>query len=511
MSSKLYSFTQFHPGSKIARQLFSQKEKIIKEIIINPRNGLNILSNDFSFGKKTDFWDDHVFNLIISPALQIICSKDLNIAINQYSLLDHLLFNLYIRRDEDPVRFRRAFWNLNHFGIELARRFKLESSSLENKVLNPKNNFIYKKRDYNIAFVFKGPFELAHAEFFEAFLRGTRIFKNKCNVHLILIDSHKPEKFNHESLGHVYVHSLKTYGKDVYTKLAAYYQLFEIYQFDHLSWIACVQNLSLYMGQRIAESQSYWSMKYHSIIMDSIDKYAGLGFGGDSFFFDDTNWFRGRAFPEINLPSCNETKIASIKRQFGISATSIVLGCFVRTEKLNNPQYWELIEKILTNHTDIHFCLAAQSMPEVAKSYLQKPAFQARFHNLGWVNTKVMCQCLDLYLDSFPRGSCLTALEAIKARVPVALFDTAHNRESSALPYLMSTCPNQKVPGVFMVDMVESLYRSLLPLITNTKIRASLAKSQGILLKELEGKGYLFAKDYLNYFLDSRFSLNNSL
>ena len=32
-------------------------------------------------------------------------------------------------------------------------------------------------------------------------------------------------------------------------------------------------------------------MKYHSIIMDSLDKYAGLGF--ESFEFDGVQWFRG--------------------------------------------------------------------------------------------------------------------------------------------------------------------------------------------------------------------------
>ena len=35
---------------------------------------------------------------------------------------------------------------------------------------------------------------------------------------------------------------------------------------------------------------SYW-MKYHSIIMESLDKYAGLGFGGKTFIFD-IEWYR---------------------------------------------------------------------------------------------------------------------------------------------------------------------------------------------------------------------------
>ena len=44
-------------------------------------------------------------------------------------------------------------------------------------------------------------------------------------------------------------------------------------------------------------------MKYHSIIMPTIQKYAGLGFGGESFIFDDVQWYRGRAFPELSCPT----------------------------------------------------------------------------------------------------------------------------------------------------------------------------------------------------------------
>ena len=32
-------------------------------------------------------------------------------------------------------------------------------------------------------------------------------------------------------------------------------------------------------GNAVIPSQSYWSMKYHSIILPTIQKYAGLGFG----------------------------------------------------------------------------------------------------------------------------------------------------------------------------------------------------------------------------------------
>ena len=61
------------------------------------------------FGKKSEFWDDFVFLQVFNPLFDKLLTLDISQAINIYSEIDHLLFTSYIRRDEDPVRFRRAF------------------------------------------------------------------------------------------------------------------------------------------------------------------------------------------------------------------------------------------------------------------------------------------------------------------------------------------------------------------------------------------------------------------
>ena len=220
------------------------------------------------------------------------------------------------------------------------------------------------------------------------------------------------DSFKSIDLKHIQVVSLAGLP-DTYTKLHSYSCLIRKLRPDHVSWVACVQHLSLYMGSRFAPNQSYWSMKYHSIIMDSIDKYAGLGFGGECFVFDDVQWFRGRAFPDLSLPLLTSNSIQSLRSAINVSSDDILLGCFVRAEKLNNIDFWLLIEKILSSSKGFHFVIASQKLPPVAEPFLQSTLFKNQFHSLGWINTKKWCQCLDIYLDSFPRGSCLTALEAI--------------------------------------------------------------------------------------------------
>lgn len=503
----MYKFFEAHPGSELGQLLFDSRQELTRLLLTNPDKAIKTLCEKYFFGSRSDFWDDHIFNSVLAPALYTLTSQELAPAINLFSHLDHALFFHYVRRDEDPVRFRRAFWNLNQFGLKLAKRFKEETRFNHSDFsLDPVATSLSKKR---IAFVFKGPFRLAHSEFLREFLVGCRTFSNLVDIYLVLLD-YPVELVKAVDLDHIKIFSLAGH-KDTYSKLKSYAQLIQSLNPDHVSWVACVQNISLYMGVRYAKVQSYWSMKYHSIIMDSLDKYAGLGFGGGCFQYDDVDWFRGRAFPDLSLPKLNTTQIADLRKSINVSSSDILLGCFVRAEKLNNIDYWKLIERVLASDSRLHFVIASQSLPSVADEFLASNLFKQQFHSLGWVDTKQWCQCLDIYLDSFPRGSCLTALEAIKAQKPVVLFDTEHNRESSALPYLASVAKDGAPQGILPVTDVESIHKAILPLLTHENHRKQLSDVQGLLLSSLEGGRYLFAKDYLNYFLDSSFTLDQAL
>ena len=501
-------FFECHPGSALGTSLFLSRSSLVALTLENPQAAIRVLKNDYGFGQHSDFWDDHIFNLILSPALSRIVELDIKSAVDLYAYIDHELFIPYIRRDEDPARFRRAFWNLNSFGLQISRRFYQylkDSGEIQNKkCISTDSN-----RKFQIGFAFKGPFRLAHAEFFKEFLVGCKYFRKQVDVSLILLD----EKVDSPlltvgDLSHINIISLSEH-KSFFTKLISYAKTINDLNLDHLSWVACVQNISLYMGSRFANNQSYWSMKYHSIIMDSLDKYAGLGFGGDSFFFDDVHWFRGRAFPDLSLPKISTSQRDALRSSHGIPESALLAGCFVRTEKLNNVQYWELIQSLLRHFPHVHFVVASQALPPVAQDYISTELFRSRFHHLGWVDTKKWCQCLDIYIDSFPRGSCLTALEAIQAAKPVIIFDSEHNRESSALPYLNSVKSKDGPSGIYPIETNEYIFSALEKVILDKKFCQAVVRNQAEMLAKLQGRRHLYAKDYLNYFLDSSLSISS--
>ena len=112
----------------------------------------------------------------------------------------------------------------------------------------------------------------------------------------------------------------------------------------------------------------------------------------------------------------------------------------MRAEKLYSKDFWKSVTKIIKSNDNIYFAIASQSISDEFNNYLRKSLGSNinRFHELGWVKNKKWIYNLDVYYDSYPRGSCNTIFEAIKANVPVIMADTELNRESSALPYLYS-------------------------------------------------------------------------
>ena len=396
-----------HPSSHNAQKLYEHRNIFIKQILLNPRKAFEQLEREWTFGKVSELWDDFIFDNIVRPALDQTLKLKLVDSVNRYSVINHLLFQPYIRREENPTRFRRAFWNVNSYGLRIANKLNLSLSEDSN---TPKSFFNATSDIKKIAFILKGPYKLAHAEFLQSFLVGCKLFLSKVQVHLILIDE---SNINSTDLKHIVIHALANH-KIASKKIAEYIKLCRNEQFDHICWVACVQDLTLYMGLQLAPVQSYWSMKYHSIIMPTLQKYAGLGFGGESFKFDDVKWFRGRAFPDLQMPRVDRNKLLKVRNKFNIPQDCCLVGCFVRAEKLHSRIFQDSVIKLLAHNSNIHFAIASQSLPDEFKQHLESNGknYMNRFHYLGWVNTKEWVANLDIYYDSSPRGSCNTIFEA---------------------------------------------------------------------------------------------------
>ena len=100
-----------HPSTELAQSLLLESNKIIERLLTDPKTSFKLLERKYGFGLDDELWDDFIFTNVIAPALHRVSEiKDLELCTSLYSKIDELLFLPYIRRNEEPIRFRRCFW-----------------------------------------------------------------------------------------------------------------------------------------------------------------------------------------------------------------------------------------------------------------------------------------------------------------------------------------------------------------------------------------------------------------
>ena len=72
---------------------------------------------------------------------------------------------------------------------------------------------------------------------------------------------------------------------------------------------------------------------------------------------------------------------------------------------------------------------------------------------IGWVNTALYAQVLDVFLDSFPFASGHTAFESMAAGCPVIVRITPESLESSSLTNILPAFRSNQVPKNLQEDI----------------------------------------------------------
>ena len=158
-------FLDWHPASENAKKLYDNRANLQDLIYKNPMVGINTLRKKWNFGKISEIWDDFIFENCVRVVLDRNDKAFFKESVCRYSVLDHALFIPYVRREENPVRFRRAFWNINTYGIRIAQRFE-QLNQQANTCMSGHSHESSRKK---IAFVLKDPISSLMLNFYTAF------------------------------------------------------------------------------------------------------------------------------------------------------------------------------------------------------------------------------------------------------------------------------------------------------------------------------------------------------
>jgi glycosyltransferase involved in cell wall biosynthesis len=188
--------------------------------------------------------------------------------------------------------------------------------------------------------------------------------------------------------------------------------------------------MALGFAMGLAPVQIWWSMKYHSLEFDEIDGYLALGSFERHRTIGNRVWrIVHRALGPLHDPSLAE-RARDVRAALGVAEGRTIFGCIGRAEKIYSPRYIAALAAILRRVPDAVYLWTGSSMRTDIASLFKEHGIQDRCFFVGWINSRLYAQVLDVFVDSFPFASGLTAFEAMAAGTPVVAMITSEAMET---------------------------------------------------------------------------------
>lgn len=167
----------------------------------------------------------------------------------------------------------------------------------------------------------------------------------------------------------------------------------------------------------VAPRHIWWSHKWHGMRLPHLDGYIDATGGAV-----ESPWVKAyTALPELFQESLTEH--AKVLRA-GMQAR-VVFGTLCREEKIT-ARYVQCVHRILDRVAEAIFVYTGREpVPDLHRAHGERVRF------IGWVNTALWSQVIDVFLDTFPFANGHTAWEAVAARKPIVLMEPDPTEEQS--------------------------------------------------------------------------------
>lgn len=200
-----------------------------------------------------------------------------------------------------------------------------------------------------------------------------------------------------------------------------------------LVWVSVVTLMPFAFAMRIAPVQIWWAMKYHSLELPDIDGYVTGGTITRYRTIDGRQWRNGVLGVDDWYDRSLEEEARSIRNIFG---NFVVVATLARDEKMLDPQYLNAIVTLLRQHPNMFFLWTGQNERSEIRLALEEGGVLERTRYIGWVNTRLYAQVVDVFLDSFPFPCGFTLLQAMAAGKPVVISATPEAAETGLWAFI---------------------------------------------------------------------------
>jgi hypothetical protein len=187
-------------------------------------------------------------------------------------------------------------------------------------------------------------------------------------------------------------------------------------------WVSVPTLASYALNLPMAPRQVFWSLKLHPLHFSKVKTHICGGHIDEKIRIYNRKEWAVCAFPltgsygENNLQS-----VATIKANY--SKYKVLLGSLAREEKFNSPEFLDCLVSILKKHPAAKFIYSGRQNAGVLVRAAEAAGVLKQVEFIGWVDTNLYAEVIDIFLETFPFGCGITALQAMSHTTPVLSYN----------------------------------------------------------------------------------------
>ncbi len=193
-------------------------------------------------------------------------------------------------------------------------------------------------------------------------------------------------------------------------------------------WISFITLMAAAFPRRMAPLQGWWAMKYHACDIEEIDVHLAMENAVTRKVMEGIEWRTLGTASTRWLDSSKSAAARELRETF--PADAVVAASIGREEKLDSPEFLAAVSRLLKKHPKLRFLWTGKAQRGSIVSHFEREGVADRARFVGWIDTRLYAQAIDLFLDSFPFPCGFTLKEAMAAGKPAVMYKSVESLET---------------------------------------------------------------------------------
>jgi|LakMenEpi03Aug12_release.lakeMendotaPanAssembly.Ray.scaffolds.fasta_scaffold221953_2 hypothetical protein len=322
------------------------------------------------------------------------------------------------KRIEEALFLEQIFYKKLVKIIETEDHYNKSFSIFKDELWNCGKHFSDKKNNFKpskvIAFCIQSNAILGHTEATILVIQNLKLLYPDLKIYILSFDKKIFSGFKK---------IMNDLNVDIITPLVTFNSYLEVFRWGRkicqdfnigtVIWVSVPTCVSCFFGYGLAYKQIYWALKFHAMYIDK--SIIHIGWRGDGLnktesIINGNLWKFFQPPLSINVTRNNKHTINVIRNKF---PKTKIFGTLAREEKLNSKEFISTLIDILQKCPESIYVYTGRINSEILLKELKKFNLLDRCFYLGWVDTNLYSELIDIFLETFPAGCGITAVQSL--------------------------------------------------------------------------------------------------